>query len=582
MKLCRVLILGIFFCCMIFPPQFSVAGNGEKGDFQYGLLFVPFDGTDAGEYSFLRQSLQEMLISRLAEDEQVRIIENNLSDMQLDQLRKRGELADNALAGNPVFLVGGSLFAKDGELQVEVVVDPLTKAAQKRKGNTSLRFSKRCSRQTMLGDISSLANDISQRLFQTKAAAGKYAEEGTEAFTTSHPEEAYKRGKYLKVATVNENSGFDIVRIGPSSRFTFKEDLLRVYVIDIDGDLREEVVLFFPHKIEIRRFAGTQFPVVDSFQLPLKLRVHAVNIADIDKDGRQEIFLSATKGLHVSSAVLSWTEKSGFSWRAKNIRYYVRPVVLPGHGVCLAAQGRGVARTALRKPSVFLADLTAAGILELKEKLVLPESVHLFDFYYADLDGDGADELVVIDSLNHLNVFDSNNILLWQSEKLYAGSKVYIGPDNGSAVDEQSTNTFSVEEDADRELLYVPGRIEVIDIDSDGRQEIIVSESSMANIGLFVRLRPYTSGKISGMRWNGQIMQPFWETESFRGYLSDFTFVYSSDKDNKTNALPVNSATGRLYVASLPTGGGLFSFFSSGDNSVLTFDKIQFSFKENE
>lgn len=569
----------LWFICagLLFMPQLLVAED-TSGKNRYGLIFSPFGGDDMGKYSVLRDSIQEMLISRLSVQEQVQVIENGLSRVQLAQVREDGYLEEVEVLGEQVFLVSGELFDTQAGLKIQVVIDPLTRIAQQSQSKAPLRFSKFCSEDSIIDSISLLAEDISQQLFETQVSTVLPQEqEEISAFTTSHPEEAYKRGVYTSLATVSEGEGYQVRNVGARSRYTFKEDLLGVRVMDLDGDGTEEIALFFSHKIEIRRFVGRELFTVGSSALPRAMRVHAVNIADLDGDGTQEIYLSATDGVRVASAILSWKNEEGFIWHAKNIRYYIRPVVLPEKGLSLAVQRRGHVKTDLRRAGVFVATLSGEGV-DLGRQLALPESVNLFDFYYADLDGDGVQEMVAFDSRNHLKVYNSANELLWVSEKLYGGSKTYIGPSRATAVDKQSISNFSVDEDADRELLYVPGRIIVTDFDGDGRQEIVVSESNMPNIGFFVRLRPYTSGKIVGLNWNGQALQPFWETAEFSGYLADFSFILHVEEKQQTDDDERSEVFGWLYVANLPASGSLASILPGNDPSALVIGKLKFSF----
>lgn len=577
MKFFRFPIMWLFCACMILSSLPGAAADIGKSS--YGLLFLPFNGVEAGKYAAFRESIEEMLLSRLSAGDQVQIIESGLTGAQLAQIKERGYLTGSG-ASEQVFLISGTLFAMQGGLEIQVVVDPLSKAAQRAHSNAPLRFSRMCPEDSVIAGVSSLADDIGGKLFRPQASPPAYNDSGAGAFTTSHPEEAYKRGQYASLATSSGAFGFQARNVGARSRYNFKEDLLGVQVVDADGDGRKEVLLFFSHRLEVRRFLGRELKVLDSCPFPSGLRVHAVDTADLDGDGVQEIYLSATDGLRLSSAILSWRGKGKFSWDAKNIRYYIRPVFLPGEGYRLVVQRRGLAKTALRRAGLFLAEFSAAGALEPGKRLPLPASVNLFDFYYADLDGDGAQELVIVDSSTHLKVYSSGNELLWVSEKLYGGSKNYIGPSQGTAVDKQSRDNFSVDENADRELLYLPGRVVVADFNGDGRQEIVVSESNMPGVGFFVRLRPYDSGKIVGLSWDGQELRPFWETGTFRGYLSDFSFLLQRPAQKNASGVPGRPGRATLYVANLPASGSFLSIFPGNDTSVLTVGAMEFSFEK--
>ncbi len=113
------------------------------------------------------------------------------------------------------------------------------------------------------------------------------------------------------------------------------------------------------------------------------------------------------------------------------------------------------------------------------------------------------------------------------SSSTFGGSKIYIGPSQGSAVDEQSKNNLSVDEDADRELIFVPARILVTDVDNDGLSEIVVNENKSGALGFFKRLRSYDGGTVVGLAWNGSELTEAWRTGRYKGYVVDYFFVKS-------------------------------------------------------
>ena len=190
---------------------------------------------------------------------------------------------------------------------------------------------------------------------------------------------------------------------------------------------------------------------------------------------RQEIYLSGTDGLYVSSMIMKY-DTTGFHILARNIPWYLRPLFVPGKGWQLAGQKRGVEKIDLVSPGVYLLTLMQKIRLSKEERLALPPSVNLFDFVYADLDGDGFYEIVAVDQKEKLRVYNPGNELMWVSQKNFAGSKIYLGPSRGGATSKNDRRNFTPDEDAERELIFVPARIIVTDINKDGKEEIVVSE----------------------------------------------------------------------------------------------------------
>jgi TolB-like protein len=560
-KVCLKLLL---LSAVFFLPLTAEAKN-------INLLIVPFDASDGGQYSDMRDSIQTMLISRLASHSGVNVLDNGMSAAQLEQLAGGKKFKGIGKKNDETYLVTGSLFQMKGGVKVQVNLLPIVNGGLDHDA-PPLSFSAQSSQDgSLISDMAELARNINTGAFEEQRSVTMDAEEkgGMGAFVTRHPEEAWKRGQYSSLAAITGSKGFSAKNVGARSHFDFEDKLLGLQIVDADGDGTFETFLFFSDRIEVRQFIDRRLSPVNACSLPSGLRVHAWNFADLNRDGVQSLYLSATRGLKPESSVLSWSKQKGFAWKKKNIPFYIRPVMLPGRGMTLLAQRRGLAKTALRRPGVFISSFDSKGDVKLGERLPLPKSVNLFDFEYADLDGDNTAELVAIGGHNHLKVFSGANDLLYVSEKLYGGSKLYLGPTQGEATDKQSRTSFSVEEDADRELLYMPGRIIVADFNGDGHKEIVVAQSNMPSLGFLTRLRLFNSGTITGLTWNGESFIPFWETGSFRGYLSDFAMTLRKGKGE--------TQIGTLYVSNLPSSGTLLSLLPGTKESTLTVGRIDFS-----
>lgn len=566
-KVCLKLLL---LSAVFFLPLTAEAKN-------INLLIVPFDVSDGGQYSDMRDSIQTMLISRLASHSGVNVLDNGMSTVQLEQLGSGKKFKGLSREDDDTYLVTGSLFEIQSGVKVQVNLIPIINGGLDHD-SPPLSFSAMSGKDdSLISDMVELARKINDGAFeeQSSVITGGAEKSGMGAFVTEHPEEAWKRGQYSNLAAITGSQGFSAKNVGAHSHFEFEDKLLGLQVIDADGDGTTDIFLFFPNRIEVSQLSNRRLRPVDACTLPIDLRVHAWNFADLNRDGVQSLYLSATSGLKLASAVLSWSKQKGFVWQKENIPFYIRPVLLPGRGMTLLAQRRGLAKIALRRPGVFISSFDSKGDVKLGQRLPLPKSVNLFDFEYADLDGDKTAELIAIGGHNHLKVFNSANELLYVSEKLYGGSRISIGPTSGEATEKQSRSSFSVEEDADREILYMPGRILVVDFNGDGHKEIVVAESNVPSLGFLTRLRLFNSGNITGLTWNGESFIPFWETSSFRGYLSDFGMTLRKGKGE--------TQTGILYVCNLPSSGTLLSLLPGTKESTLTVGRIDFSTeKESE
>jgi hypothetical protein len=305
--------------------------------------------------------------------------------------------------------------------------------------------------------------------------------------------------------------------------------------------------------------------------------VHAINVADLDNNGKMEIYLSATKGISVASLIMEWDRTSGFVTVKKNIPWYLRPINHPERGWILAGQKRGVERIELVKKGVFQLSPMADNSFAAGGEIPLPRSVNLFDFSYADIDGDKSFETIAIDQNEKLRVYDQENGLLWVSSEDYGGSKTYIGPSQGDATDFQgSPDSFSVDERADQQIFFVPAKVVVIDLDKNGRQDIVVVNNVVASLSFFNKMRLYDGGSVVGLTWNGTALVETWRTGRQSGYIADFDF---SLKNDMTAASDGEEGLVSLYIGQIPNSGTLEAMIPGSTRSKLTVFELGFSQK---
>ncbi|MEE4136232.1 MAG: VCBS repeat-containing protein, partial [Desulforhopalus sp.] len=379
------------------------------------LVFADFDSSAAGQYAYLGGSIRGMLAARLAADGGLRVVDRTFSEKELASL-KQG--APGTLDGTAAdYLVSGALFALSGGLNIQVSLYPL--AVDKQVLQFSILSQ---SPSALLGDIEGLAAEMAAAVYQEAGiarggAAQEPAVDGTAMFVTPHPELAYKQGQYTGMV-IGAPDGLVAVRaLGGKQSISFGREVERMVVGDLDGDGSDEILTLAGRQLQVFAVQEKRWREIDSFRLPVDIRCHALNLADLDGDGRQEIYLSGTEGIDVSSMIATWGGQGEFRVLAQRLRWYLRPLPVAGQGWRLAGQQRGVDKLDLLRPGVFLLEVDTDYQLSRGTQLPLPRGVNLFDFVYADLDGDGALETVAVDRREKLRVYGPNNDLLWVSRE---------------------------------------------------------------------------------------------------------------------------------------------------------------------
>ncbi|WP_457576477.1 FG-GAP repeat domain-containing protein [Desulfomarina sp.] len=572
MKYITVPLIMLVACLGLAGPLYgkseSVAGK---------IIFTGFDVESAGSYKYLQNGIQSMLLSRLAAKDGFEILDKQVSSTEIKKLKSSAGNIESVSSGLQAdFLVAGSLFSLSKGLNIQVIFYPIGSSSAKDIERFSVVSE---SDSVLFARIDHLVEEIAVRILGNEPSLentegggeGKIAEKGAGAFITAHPEIAYKRGLYSGTVIGVGDRSIKVATKGIRWTKEFSSEIIAMAVAEGNGS--ENIFILSERKLKVYRLRGRKIVETGSTDLPPFLRVHAMNIADLDNDGVQEIYLSATRGLNVSSRILLWREKTGFETLYSNIPWYIRPVKHPEKGWILAGQRRGMERAELVEKGVFRLLFTGDKTFKKGEELILPEHVNLFDFTYADIDGDTVFETAVIDQNEKLRVYDSSGGLLWVSRENYGGSKTYIGPSVGSANDHNSKTNFSENEDGNRQLVFVPGKIVAVDVVERGRQDLVVVNNIVSSFPFFKNLRMYDGGSVVGLTWNGEAFKETWRTGKHAGFISGFDFKL---KDNQQKGQGVAT----LYVGQIPRAGTFEALIPGGVRSKLSVYELGFSIKK--
>jgi len=583
----RIKLSAVALLCITLSIVSSAYGEGSKDQVQvnkqYQIVFSTFDKSTAGDYAYLRDGVQSMLASRLSARERVNVLEKTFSPEELATLKKQEAKPSLTISGEKAdYLVMGSLFSLTSGLEIQVDLYPLQPEEK------ILHFSVLSKTpNTLIADVEQLSGEIAQMAFGERMPVTggtiKNGEvDGNKGFVTAHPEAAYKRNLYSGAVIGVAGSGVLTKGRGAKMTATLPVEMRAMAVGDVNGDGDKEILVLAGQKLQLFSTKKNTITQIADAELPFTIVAHAINLADLDGDGKEEIYISGTDGLYVSSMIMQYAASGEFQIVSSNIPWYLRPLNVPGKGWQLAGQKRGVAKLNLVSPGVFLVTLGAGNKIVQGERLALPASVNLFDFSYADIDGDGFYEIVAVDQKEKLRVYNPGNELVWVSKENFGSSKIYLGPSRGGATSEKDRRNFTVNEDAERELIFVPGRILVTDINKDGKQEILISEGEKIGFSLFNRLRFYDSGSVVSMAWNGSTLVESWRTGNLKGYLAGYGFsLLGEPKGLKTDENDsANIDIGRLFVGHLPKSGSLSDLLPGGAETELIVYDLEFSYKK--
>jgi TolB-like protein len=498
------------FLCGILPAGGAAADQAEKS-----VAILPFTLNAPPDMQYLREGLRDMIGSRLRVEGGAVMVSNSNVDGALSAAggklapETRGEFARRLGAD---YLIHGSITALGGGISIDARV---FSAAAPADGAERQFYGSAMSNDQIMQAIDALAWDIIEQLFDKKRPAAMRpaqpvpsAAQGTQEFTTVHPDKTF----------MTSGGGFGLsARRNFSKTRNFDMSLRGIDLGDIDGDGRLEMILAEKTAVHVFDRDGTRLNLIGTIEMGNRYHVHNVNAADLDGNGRAEIYISASDPSMPGSRAVEWDGKQ-FVNLFTEARWYIRPMDIPGTGPVLVGQAAGMLPIV---PGIYQLALND-GQLSMQEQLPIPSTINLFNFAYADVDGDGQHDIVALDNSFKLMVIRKGSVI-WKSQERFGGTKRFIGGDPDMKPGTNLTRADIV--DGVGELYkqtYVPSRILVGDVDRDGTDDVIVNRNPDTLTVVMPRMIQYTSGTMVGLKWNGLGLEEMWRTRKIDGYVVDY------------------------------------------------------------
>lgn len=490
-----------------------LAGTLATAESRHSVAILPFILNAPPDLQYLQEGLQDILGSRLRAEAGVTIIPKTDAESALNIVGGKPTQENLPILAKKLgvdYVVFGTATAVGGGISIDTQV--FTAAAPTSQALQAF-YSSTTSKEQIMQGIDDLAWNIIEKLFGKKRPSPALQIQqspvqpgAAPAFTTIHPDKTF----------MASGGGFGI-KSGRNFVKTknFNMGLQGIDVADVDGDGSLEVILADKSEVQVFDRDEVRLNLIGTVKVP-GYQIHSVNAADLDSDGTAEIYISANDPQAPGSKAVEWDGKQ-FTTLFENARWYIRPMDIPGTGQVLVGQAAGSVPVT---EGIYVLAVNN-GSLEQQERLPLPGKVNLFNFAYADIDGDGKKEVVALDESFKLQVVRGGSVS-WKSEERFCGTKRFVGGDPRMM---QSTKTVNSEIDGVGELnkeTYIPSRILVADVDKDGAEDIILNLNPSTLTTVMPRLIQYMSGTLVGLKWNGLGLEEMWRTRKIDGYVVDY------------------------------------------------------------
>ena len=297
---------------------------------------------------------------------------------------------------------------------------------------------------------------------------------------------------------------------------------------DLDGDGSMEYVIIDRYRVMIYKFRNNKFKRIGQ----IKANKHgsnflSVDVGDINKNGRDEIFVTNQVGDSLESFVLeSYPKKKGFKKIWSNLKYYFRIIRPFGAEPRLLAQSPGYtdAFTGGIKPIDFKGNKYREGP-ELSLPRLSGKQFNVYGFNLADLNRNKTKEIIILDNNYRLRVYSPNGRVLVHSDEYFGHDPRIV--DVGVKDD---TPGIDPKEDPDR----FKGRLRFIKNGDD--KFLLLPRNHRLGGSLLKRLVVVSNSSLVLFGVNREGLERVFETKKQKGYLAAYQVV----KDRKKKDIKIH------------------------------------------
>ncbi|MBN1930824.1 MAG: VCBS repeat-containing protein [Desulfobacterales bacterium] len=520
-------IVIILLTVFILPCDSLPAGNSAR------VLILPLNIYSEKDLTFLQNGISDMLSTRMAQEEKVIPISREETQQAIGDIAKPINAQTAVSLGVQLkadFVIFGSLTVFGESISTDIqfidVQQNKPRVVFNRLGN---------SHSDVIRHISLFAEQINSEVFERKTFEYQTSPQKKDETSQSrlHPD---------TLIPTTENSNLTISNGATSSLWksqNFKTPITGMSIGDVDGDGKKETVFISENTIFIYRYIEGRFEKVTEIEIEAYEKLLGVDVADINKNGKSEIFITniIRKSRRLQSFVLEFSDTQ-FIRIETDLKWYFRVLNVPNRGQILLGQKKGM-------DQLFTGDVYEMawrnGRYEPAQEQKLPKGINIYGFTYGDVLNTGQEKIVAFTNNDYLRIVEPNGSEEWKSNETYGGNAVFL---------EYPSDLIEKQEAGEPKMdhYYLPQRIHIVDVDHDGKKEVITVKNIDAAKRMLSRLRIFKSGYIACLTWDNVGLSQKWKTRDFSGYISDYAIVDMDDDGQYELVFSLVAKTGGLLT----------------------------------
>ncbi len=494
----------IFFLLLI---SFVSAFAAER------VLVLPFYIQSDSDLSFLQKGISQMLVSRLASDQSIEVI--NWDDSSAANISKPiGEAAAMSTAAKlkAGFVSYGTVTVANESVRTDA---RLVRIAD---GTPQVVFSQTGKNQgDALQHVKLYAAEILKALGSEASVLTQPALKPQQQKTAV--DESHRHPDSLWTGAVS--TGSTPIRMMASDGKTeanvwrslkFKAEIKSLAIGDVLGDKQNTIVIINDNSVSLYRYVAGKLELIDEVIGEKDNTAIRVDVADINQNGRAEIFVTNLYNdkTQLKSYVLEW-DGSKLVKIVQDANWYFRVMTVPGKKAVLLGQQRGT--TELFSKGIHIM-AWMNGTYSESSLADVPRGLSLYAFSSGNATNEGKEMTVALTSDLRLRVFDKSGDMEWTSKDKFTGGGGYMP----YPVD---VNDSKASREVRNKRYYLPQRMFISDIDKDGTNEVILINNKDYAKNLLPNLRFFKSGHVECLQWEGLAFGSKWRTTDVSGQVSD-------------------------------------------------------------
>jgi len=529
------------------------------------VAILPFEMNAEKDLTYLRDGIVDMLASRLTWEDKVTVLSEEQTAGALETIQGFKDASQALLLGGKLgadFVLFGSVTVFGDSVSIDAKMVDITG-----KNEPFVFFTQTQGMGAVIPKINQFATDINEQVFgrgtrakiapaqpaptvapvpvpipqqqapvaDQRAHPDKLAQEVMgEQKATDTPQPATDTPKAAAIVPAQAGAGQTSAEIIPDVFWksgNYKVLLNGLAIGDVDGDGRLEIVTITSDTVLIQRFENNRLIQVNKIETSTFNNLVGVDVADINGNGKAEIFVSGlnTKRNQANSFVFELDGQT-FKTLVENSRFFYRVIDTPDRGQVLC--GQHIQKAGDPWGSSIDEMVWQAGNYEPQDKLLSSGRANVLGIAFGDARNTGQETVVSLDQVDRFRLFDPPGTEFWRSDDNFGGSTLYyVGPQ----IDFDMENR-----------QFLPTRILILDLDRNGKNEVLVASNSGPTGRAFGLFRKYTKGSFDVLSWDGLGLFSTAQTRKISGFIRDFAVADFDGDGNKELVAAVVQSEGRV------------------------------------